>query len=83
MGLYTERPSINTRTLSANTSLKPRMLMAQVLVLIWATFKPGTMRKTSGILVAPDRRMSSCVITKTAAPAFERALFLLGYRSHL
>jgi hypothetical protein len=33
IGLYTERPSINTRTLSADESLKPRMLMAQVLVL--------------------------------------------------
>ena len=30
---------------------------------------PGTIRNASGILVAPERRMSSCVITNTAAAA--------------
>src|SRR5580658_27474 len=42
------------------------MLMAHVLALICATSSPGTMRNKSGILVAPDRRMSSGVMTKTA-----------------
>ena len=40
--------------------------MAQVLALICATSTPGTMRSKSGILVAPERRMSSAVITKMA-----------------
>src|ERR1700744_2697577 len=40
--------------------------MAHVFALICATSTPGTIRNKSGIFVAPERRMSSCVITKTA-----------------
>src|SRR5258706_3848238 len=46
--------------------------MAQVLESICATSKPGTIRSNSGIEVAPDRRISSCVITVMAAAACER-----------
>ena len=52
---------------SRTAALNPRALMAQVLALICATSSPGTMRSKSGILVAPERRMSSWVITKIAA----------------
>jgi hypothetical protein len=38
-----------------------------VFELIWATSIPGTMRKRSGMLVAPERAISSGVITKIAA----------------
>jgi hypothetical protein len=40
--------------------------MAQVLPLISATSSPGTIRNRSGILIAPERRISSGVMTKTA-----------------
>src|ERR1700678_3422222 len=43
------------------------MVTAQVLLSICATSTPGTMRRTSGMLVAPDRRISSWLITKTEA----------------
>src|ERR1700690_3891892 len=46
------------------------MLTAQLLWSTRATLNPGTMRRRSGILVAPERRMSSWVITKIAAPVF-------------
>jgi hypothetical protein len=36
-----------------------------------ATCSPGTSRSASGIELAPERRMSSCVTTKTAAVALE------------
>src|SRR5436190_1341818 len=38
------------------------MLTDQVWASMRATFTPGTMRSMSGMLVEPDRRMSSCVI---------------------
>jgi hypothetical protein len=41
--------------------------MAQVFALIWATSIPGTIRNRSGMFRAPDRRMSSDVMTKIAA----------------
>src|SRR5579864_2627262 len=44
------------------------MLIAHTFAFMRATFTPGTMRSRSGMLVYPDRRMSSCVMTKTAAP---------------
>src|ERR1700733_2866753 len=47
------------------------MLMAQRFASTRATSTPGAKRRRSGIFVAPDRRMSSCVITKIAAPVFE------------
>src|SRR5579862_137947 len=40
--------------------------MAQVFELICATSRPGTIRKRSGIFLAPERRSSDLVITKTA-----------------
>ena len=41
--------------------------MAHVLELICATSRPGAIRKASGMLVAPLRRIISLVMTKTAA----------------
>lgn len=45
--------------------------MAQVLPLISATSIPGTIRRSSGMLVAPERRISSCVMTKTPAATLD------------
>jgi hypothetical protein len=45
------------------------MLIAHALASIWTTLTPGTMRSRSGMLVAPDRRISSRFRTKTAAAA--------------
>src|ERR1700722_19898920 len=47
------------------------MLMAQRFASTRATSTPGAKRRKSGMLVAPERRMSSCVITKIAAPVFD------------
>jgi hypothetical protein len=49
-----------------NCPFSPRALIAQLFALICATSSPGTIRNKSGMFVAPDRRMSSCVITNTA-----------------
>src|ERR1035438_10227757 len=43
------------------------METAQVLALICATLTPGAMRSTSGRVDAPERRISSWLMTKTAA----------------
>ena len=67
VGVYTLRPSIITSSLSLNCSFNPRTLIAQVFALICATFTPGTIRSRSGMFVAPERRISSFVITKIAA----------------
>ena len=67
LGKYTLRPSTITSSLLLNSPSNPCMLMAQTFELICATFTPDTMRSKSGILFAPERRMSSCVITKMAA----------------
>src|SRR6266571_957464 len=40
--------------------------MAQVLALIWATSTPGTIRSRSGRFVAPERPISSWVMTNIA-----------------
>jgi hypothetical protein len=68
-GVYTLRPSISTSSLLANWLLKPRAVIAHLLPSICATWRPGTMRRASGIEVAPERRMSSPVRTVTAAGA--------------
>src|ERR1035441_3382813 len=47
------------------------MLTAHWLESICATSTPGAIRRTSGMLVAPERRMSSWLITKTAAPVLD------------
>ena len=64
---------MSTRTLLEYRLLNPRMLMAQAFESTRATSTPGAMRRRSGMFIMPDRRISSCVITKTAAPALERA----------
>ena len=43
--------------------------MAHLFWSIRATSRPGASRNASGMLVAPERRISSCVITKIAAAA--------------
>src|SRR6266571_4106759 len=45
--------------------------MAQVLPLICATSNPGTIRSKSGTFVAPERQISSWVMTKMAAAVLE------------
>src|ERR1035437_6700279 len=59
-------PSTMTNNSSAKRPLNPRTLIAHVLALIRATLTPGTILNASAIFVAPDWRMSSAVITKTA-----------------
>ena len=71
IGVYTVRPSTRTSNLFEYCPLKPRMLMAHLLELIWATSTPGTMRSKSGTLFAPERTMSSLVMTKIAAAVLE------------
>ena len=63
------RPSINTNSLLAKRPLKPREVTAHLFASIRATCIPGTIRNASGILVTPERRISSPVIAKTAAAA--------------
>src|SRR5580704_7114043 len=61
------RPSINTRRDFENWPANPRIATDQWFPSICATSTPGAIRSASGMLVAPDLRMSSCVITKIAA----------------
>src|SRR2546422_10148937 len=70
-GAYTLRPSIRTSSLLAEVLLKPRAEIAQVLASDCATSKPGTIRNASAMLVTPERRMSSLVMTAIAAAASE------------
>ena len=51
----------------AMSALNPRAVIAQEWALIRATCTPGAMRKTSGMQVAPERRIISGVMTNTAA----------------
>src|ERR1700733_1327372 len=51
--------------------------MAHLSVSICATSIPDAKRRRYGMLVAPERRVSSGVITKMAAPVFD------GFRSFL
>ncbi len=61
---------MRTSSLLANRPLKPREVIAHLVESIRATCRPGTMRRASGMLVAPERRMSSAVRAKMAADAF-------------
>jgi hypothetical protein len=49
--------------------LNPRTDIAHVWLSTRATWTPGANRNASGIEVAPERRMSSLVITYTAEAA--------------
>ena len=49
--------------------LIPLIEMAHLLASIWATSTPGAMRRASGMLRTPERRISSPVITNAAAGA--------------
>ena len=53
------RVSDNTSSFSELTLLKPRAFTLQEVEFWRATCRPGTRRKASGMLVAPDRRRSS------------------------
>ena len=66
-GVYTARPSTSTSILLANTPLNPRAEMACWLEFTAATCSPGTSRRASARLVAPERWMSSCDSTEIAA----------------
>src|SRR6266571_4945414 len=68
-GVYTTRPSISTKSLLSMVLLKPRALIAYELALERATSRLGASRRASERRVAPERRMSSPVITKIAAGA--------------
>ena len=70
-GVYTTRPSISTSSLLAIALgwLKPRALIAYELALMRATSTLGASLKASGRRVAPERRMSSPVITNMDAGA--------------
>ena len=61
----------------AKRPLNPRALMAHLFSSMRATCTPGTIRNASGMLVAPERRMSSCVMTKMAAAASANFWLLL------
>src|SRR5688572_29699040 len=49
------------------------MPIAHLFPSIWATWRPGTILSTSGMVVAPDRRMSTSVITKTLGETRRRS----------
>jgi hypothetical protein len=71
-GEYTDRPSISTSSLLDALPANPRALMAYALALACATCRFGASRSASGRLLAPERRMSSAVMTNTEAAASER-----------
>jgi hypothetical protein len=50
--------------------LKPRAVIPYVLASSRATWRFGASRRTSGMLFAPERRIASFVMTKTAAAAW-------------
>src|SRR5687768_13173073 len=60
-----------TSSLLAVVELNPRALIAQVWESTLATCKLEARRSASGMLVAPERRMSSCVIIWMADAASE------------
>src|SRR6267142_789508 len=68
-GVYTLRPSISTSSLLSNRPLNPRDAIAHLFESMRATSNPGASLNASGMLLAPERRISSCVITKIAAAA--------------
>ena len=63
------RESLSTSSFSVLMLLNARELTAHEFELRRATCKPGTPRSASGIVVAPERRMSSLVTTLIAAAA--------------
>ena len=63
------RVSDSTSSFSELMLLKPRALTAQLLDVCSPTCSPGTRRRASGMVVAPDRRMISGLTTATAAAA--------------
>ena len=67
------RVSDSTSSFSEFTLLKPRELTAQELEFCSPTWMPGTRRRASGMVVAPERRIVSRVITETAAAASRSA----------
>src|SRR5438093_12903902 len=66
------RPSIKTSSLLDVVLLKPRAEMAHCRESICATSRFSARRSASGRLDAPDRRMSSSVMTWIAEPVWER-----------
>jgi hypothetical protein len=68
-GVYTVRPSMRTSSLLPTALLKPRALMAYCAGSMRATFRLAASRRASGNVVAPERRMSSWVITWIAEGA--------------
>ena len=77
------RPSFRTCSLLAKRPFMPLTETAHLLASMWATWTPGTIRNRSGIVVAPERRMSSWLITKTAAAVLAKLLWLTGDRGYL
>ncbi len=71
------RPSSSTRVLSGYRSPKPRVVTDHLLASISATSSPGTVRSNSAMLLMPERRMSSLVMTKIAAAASIRVCSFL------
>ena len=71
-GEYTVRPSISTSSLFARPLLKPRALMAHWLASSWSTSRLVASRRASGRRVAPERRISSRVMTWMADAVSDR-----------
>ena len=69
------RPSISTSILLAVVLVNPRALMAHWLVSTWATCRFDASRNASGRLVAPERRISSCVMTWMAEAASDSLIY--------
>jgi hypothetical protein len=67
--VYTVLPSIITSSLFASSVLNPRALIAQSCEFLRATSRLLASRSASGMLVAPERRMSSPVMTCIADAA--------------
>src|SRR5207248_578157 len=63
------RVSESTSSFAELPLLNPRELMAQMLDVACATWSPGARRSASGMLVTPERRSSSLLMTAIAAAA--------------
>lgn len=72
-----------TSNLLAKRSLKSRMETAHLFASICATCTPGTPRKTSGKVVAPERRISYWEIICAAAAVFNNGSDFLSDRHNL
>ena len=81
--MYTVRPSIITSSLLASAVLKPRALIPQSWAFFWATSRLSARRSASGILVAPERRMSSRVMTWMAAARLLERFRMTRHGGHL